>query len=102
VTGQREHEAQAYDVEVLTTVRVTVNDPGVIERITGPDGDEWREQMYPLHSRDDVLAMLADNCARRGVERVNRLDGWADLPDDAATMESIGFSSLEGVLEAKP
>jgi hypothetical protein len=96
-----ETEPRTFEVDVLATVRVTVSDPDVIERVTGPGGDEWRAQMYPLRTRDDVLGMLAENCARRGVERVNLLDGWADLGPGAATMEQVGFGDVERVREVK-
>jgi hypothetical protein len=78
--------AERLDVEMRATVRIEINDSDVIERVTGPGGDEWRSFLYPLHTREDVLAHLAGCAIRLGVERVNRLDGWADLPDDAATM----------------
>jgi len=68
-------------------VKVTINDPDVIARVTGPNGDEWRAQLYNLHTESDVLDHLAHNCVLNGVEQVNRLDGWGDLPDGAATME---------------
>ena len=68
-------------------VKVVIHDPDVIERVTGPKGDEWRAQLYNLHTEGDVIDMLAYNCAVNGAQRVNQLDGWADLPDAAATME---------------
>lgn len=71
----------------VVEVEVTVADPDVFERVTGPGGDVWREALYPLHSRDDVLTMLADNCARMGVESASRLDGWADMSQGAAVMK---------------
>lgn len=74
-------------VDVETPVKITINDEDVIERVTGPKGDEWRAQFYNLHTESDALDMLAYNCAVNGAERVNQLNGWGDLPDDAATME---------------
>jgi hypothetical protein len=76
-----------YDVFVSTTVRVTINNDDVIERITGPRGDEWRAAFYPLHTRDDVINHLAFNAITNGVTRARTLEGWADLADDAATMD---------------
>jgi hypothetical protein len=78
-------------------VAITINDPDVIERVTNPvSGEEWRKQAYNLYTRDEVLQHLAYNCLANGVERVNHLDGWADLPDDAATM---GIESIEATGE---
>src|SRR3954447_21953302 len=75
-----------FRVEMRATVEIDVKDLAVVERITGPDGDEWRSMFYDLRTRDDVLEMLASNAVRNGTDRANRLDGWADMADDAATM----------------
>ncbi len=80
-------EAKTRTLTLETDVTVTVNDPDVIERVTGPKGDEWRAQLYNLRTEDDVLDHLAYNAAANGATRANELDGWGDLPDDAATME---------------
>lgn len=66
-------------VQLLVTVDIEVHDPDVIERVTGPEGDDWRAQLYPLHTREDVLNHLAANCVRNGADRATLLDGWADL-----------------------
>lgn len=79
-------EPSNYAVEMAATVHITVKDRDVIERVTGPGGDDWRSQLYDLRTEQDVLEHLAGNALKNGTERVNRLDGWADLPDDAATM----------------
>jgi len=68
------------------TVIVEINDEDVIERVTGSGGDEWRASFYDLRSEKDVIQHLAFNCVANGVESVKRLDGWADLPDEAAVM----------------
>lgn len=89
---QPSHSAIQHDLTTLVDVRITVNDPDVIERVTGPGGDEWRRIMYRhLHTEFDVLHHFAYNAIVSGVRQVNRLDGWADLPDDAATfhIESV-------------
>jgi hypothetical protein len=72
-------------------VEISIKDRDVIERVTGPGGDEWRSQLYNLRTEDDVLNHLAYNAVAGNVERVNQLDGWADLPDDAATMQVVSF-----------
>jgi len=87
-------------VTLAGTAEITITDPDVIERVTGPKGDEWRAQLYNLHTEEDVLSHLAFNCLFNGVEQVNRLDGWADLPNDAATMVRVGDVHLEGVKDA--
>jgi hypothetical protein len=70
-------------------VKITVNDREAIERVTGPGGDEWRSYAYNLHTERDVLEHWSYNAVANGVERVNRLDGWADLPDDAVLLEVV-------------
>lgn len=78
---------------ILVEVEVTINDRDVIERVTGPKGDIWRAQLYDLHTEEDVLDHLAYNAVANGVRQVNRLEGWADLPDDAAVMEVVGYGA---------
>lgn len=74
-------------------VVVEVNDQEVINRVTDPvRGEGWRKQCYQLFTADEVLQHLAYNCIANGAERANQLEGWADLPDDAATM---GVESIE-------
>ena len=51
-----------------------------ITRVTGPDGDAWRADLYPLYTTEDVLEMWADNFVRRNCENINELDGWGDVP----------------------
>lgn len=77
-------------IEFTAAVKVTINDPDVIEGVTGPNGDKWRAQFYDLHDEEDVLAHLAYNCIANGCESAAMLDGWADLPADAVQMERIG------------
>lgn len=73
-------------VQLEAGCEIVINDPDVIERVTGPGGDEWRAVDDNLHTEKDVLGHLAYNCLLNGITKVNQLDGWADLPDDAATM----------------
>lgn len=74
----------SYRVEATATVLVDVRNPDVIERVTGPDGDEWRNQFYrTINTHEDVIAHIAFNAVANGVLDVNRLEGWADCgPDD--------------------
>lgn len=79
-----------HTITMEVAVEVEVNDPDVIERVTGPGGDEWRAHLYDLYTADDVLAHLAYNCAVNRCENARLLDGWADLPEDAVQMRVVG------------
>ncbi len=46
----------------------------------------WRDFYYDLQTEDEVYAHLAFNCLVNGIEDVRRLDGWADVPEDAVRM----------------
>jgi len=46
----------------------------------------WREFYYDLRTEEDVLGHLAFNCLVNGTEDIRRLDGWADVPEDAVRM----------------
>lgn len=78
--------AKRREAWIGATVHVEIRDPDVVERITGPGGDEWRSRFYRLHTESDVIEHLARNCVVNGVETVAHLEGWADLPSDAARM----------------
>jgi hypothetical protein len=89
---------RSYDVEFSGRATVTVTDDRVILRVTEnrddqdrPEGHpEWdaehayRNTLYRIDSVNDVLSMLVWNAASNHVDHANRLDGWADLSDDAA------------------
>lgn len=75
--------------EAEFAVDITVNDPDVFERVIGPNGDEWRSYAYDLRTKGDVVRHLTFNAIVNGVEEINKLDGWADLPDGACTMRVI-------------
>lgn len=70
----------------MVYVDIEVKDESVFERVTGPEGDEFRRALYPLHTRQDVLDHWAYNCIANGVQDANRLDGWADLEDSVVIM----------------
>jgi hypothetical protein len=79
-----------YGVEMEARVRVTINDPDVIERVTGPGGDEWRSRLYSsIKTERDVLNHLAYNAIANGATNLKHLDGWADLDPDAAEMSVV-------------
>ena len=88
-------------VTTEVTAEIIVNDEDVIERVMGPDGDEWRSKLYDLHTRDDVLNHLAYNCIVNGRRDVTMLDGWADLSRDVTRMDIIEVDPLY-VNEVKP
>lgn len=73
------------EVEVL----VTVSDEDAIERVTGPGGDEWRENLYPLSTEDEVLEHVACCVLGDGYVDASELDGWADLPEGAMVASII-------------
>jgi hypothetical protein len=84
-------------------VVVEVNDQDVIERVTDPvRGEEWRKSAYRLFTAAEVLQHLAYNCIANGIEKVNQLDGWADLPDDAATMALESIEATGEVITEEP
>lgn len=97
-----------FNVTTETRVAITVNDPDVIRRCVENTPSEngygenygWRETFYDLRTAEQVLHHLAFNCIANGIERVNRLDGWADLADDAATMTVVRDVDVLQIVEA--
>lgn len=76
-------DASTYRVEAISEVEIVVNDPDVLDRINDP---EFRKSAYEFRDEEHALQHLAFNAVANGVTRINRLDGWADMPDDAATI----------------
>jgi hypothetical protein len=74
-------------VVLRVEVEVTVTDPRVYERVTGPEGDQFRATCYDLRTEQDVDAHLAKACLD-GYDDASQLDGWADLPRGAAEMRA--------------
>lgn len=73
-------ERAVVEVEVF----IDVHDPDVLGRVNDP---EFREQMGPgFDDERDVIKHLAFNAVQNRIYDVSRLDGWADLPDNAATI----------------
>lgn len=70
-------------VEVRLYVRVTVDDQNVVDRCVNNENG-WRDSLYPLETEDQVYEHLAYNFAVNHA-RLSQLDGWADLPDSAAS-----------------
>ena len=75
------------DVEMLATVSIIGDYKPLLDRVTGPDGDKWRQQAYNLHTEDDVLDHWASNAIANGVVDVCQLDGWADVPAETVTFQ---------------
>jgi hypothetical protein len=91
-------QQKIFTAEVRADVQVTINNADVIERVTGPGGDEWRSRFYKLYSEGDVIQHLAIVHLNTGERGVNNLDGWADLgPDDADMF--IKYADVEDVEE---
>lgn len=76
-----------FRVTVAIDVEVTVNDPDVFERVTGPNGDEWRAHLYNFTTEDQIVRHLAYNCAVNSEVNACQLDGWADLPKTAVNLQ---------------
>ena len=88
-----------YNVHASVIVSISINDDDVIERVTGPEGDEFRASLYDLHTEEDVLAHLAFNCVQNGRRDFAMLDGWADLTREAGTMyiDDVWVDNVERV-----
>lgn len=86
---------RTFDVEVTTTVTVTVNDEDAIARavdnhaapsIAHPEA-RWQDQYWPVADECDVIRHFAFNAVANAVDDASSLDGWADLERDAVTMQ---------------
>jgi len=90
-----------YDVDVRISLRVTVNDDDVIDRVVqNKDGDGvpqpigsggWQDKLYSLSTPEQVITMLAYNATVNGVEDISRLDGWGDLDYEAVDFKIEDF-----------
>lgn len=73
---------------VECVVNVVVEDDDALQRVVGPDGDAWRTGCYGyILTEDDALQHWAYNAVTNGEQDVTMLDGWADLPRNAVTMQ---------------
>lgn len=87
-----------YSAEVEVEVEVTINDQDVIDRCVnnhndsgepvpyGQDQGGFRDLYYDLGSEQEVINHLVYNCIANGKENLQNLEGWADLPENSATM----------------
>ena len=51
--------------------------------------DEWRSQLYDLHTPEDIAEHIAFNLVINN-GKLSSLDGWADQPDDNAKLIDDG------------
>ncbi len=84
-----EHGMSARLIPVTVTVYATVvvDDPEPFERVTGPDGDEWRSRFYDLYTDADVAEHLAFNAIANRIHDVSELEGWADVQPGLVRVE---------------
>ncbi len=54
--------------------------------------DEWRSQMYKIHSPLELAEFFGYNILVNGVDRLTRIDGFADRRDDELTVVSLDHS----------
>jgi hypothetical protein len=91
---------QKYAVTLTIYATVTVHDPEVIERVTGPGGGEWRGQFYrTVESAEDVVEHFVFNAVTNGIYDIGELDGWADVVDSADAVK-IEFDASDFSTEA--
>jgi hypothetical protein len=50
--------------------------------------DAWREHLYQLNTPEDIARHIGINMAVDNL-RLNQLDGWADQPNENASIESM-------------
>jgi hypothetical protein len=75
-----------YFVAFEGVVKITIDDDSdAITRCT-ENIDGWRDNLYDLRTREQVLEHLAFNCVANDVEDATRLDGWADIDADTVVM----------------
>ena len=76
-------------VDVDATVIIAINDLNAIKRYSdgepiGEDGKSYEPPYPELTTEEAILEHFAYNAVANGVQYANELDGWADLPADAA------------------
>ena len=79
-----------YEYDAMVTIHCEDGiDP--YERVTGPEGDEWRATFYDLFDKGDVMRHFAYNAIVNGTTDASRLDGWADLERGQVTFAVEGY-----------
>jgi hypothetical protein len=61
------------------------------EQVISVVDDEWRSQLYNLHTPEDIAEHIAYNLIFNG-GYLSDLDGWADQPDSNAKLKEIDVS----------
>ena len=83
-----------FDVTFVCKVRV-----GIDESLT-PD-DEWRSHFYSyIKSLKDVAEHIAYNAVMNGIDKLSRLDGFADRDDSLSSIDTV--YELEDCIELQP
>ena len=88
-----------FRVTYLVEVEIEVSEEVTKQALT----DEWRSTFYKLASEEDVADHLAHNFVRNRAS-LSSLDGFANLPDDAATLEDEEWEleSVEKIEDDRP
>lgn len=73
-----EEEWEGNHDSVVTWEGVVTIDQRIIDAVD----DDWRSHFYRLTTVEQIASHIAYNFIVNGVYRVNRLDGFANLPDD--------------------
>lgn len=68
--------SRKFELEMSLMMAIEVDDD-VIDRVD----DEWRSQLYSLHTPEQIAEHLAYNIVVNQAT-LSWLDGWADLDDD--------------------
>lgn len=84
---------RVFHVEFSGTLEL---DDSVIDAVD----DDWRAELYPLHSVEEIAEHIAYNLAR-GCE-LTQLDGWADQSNDKAKLSDFACDSAWEAPVAKP
>jgi hypothetical protein len=72
-------------IEATVDILVTEDAPG--DLFTRGSDPEWAKQHYGPMDEDQILAHWAYNSVANGIWQVERLDGWADVPEGAVEIE---------------
>lgn len=83
---------RTFDTTIELTVRITINDENVIDRVLQNQDDQgvpqplgsgrgWQDNLYTLTSAEKVIEMLAYNYVVND-RQAHQLDGWADIEVD--------------------
>lgn len=81
-------ETKLYSEHKVGVSFVILDAGDAFTRITGENGDEWRDKFYwHIEDQADILRHWAMNFIANSIDDVSRLEGWADLRAGQITME---------------